>query len=389
MTEFKISTIATPAKLNLLYNEIAEQELVDTALTLPGYLTKYRFGLLSDILKLVFYLNSKSNIKLVKINVEENELDKFYDQEYSYPIISLLWNISSFTDELGKDIKEKLRVKQNEFFVRMNSLSKFKGNKYILVNTDHIPKNKGLIRLLEGPEGFNDDEDKIVKKVKKILKDYILTFNRKNLNEIDPIIEDIGAIIFELVKNTFEWGRTDSNNVDLSPSIRGAYIRFHIGKDEKIKEEFKDTPLEHFFTHPKLLQQSTNDQQQIYYLEILVFDSGVGFVEKFGREDQVSDIDIIKQCLIKNQTSSKSNLKTKKGKGLDRILNILDDKGFLRITTDRYCLYRDLIKNKYEPVDKNNSDNLVLQNWNNVVLDRQNTIKSQGSFISILYPFKS
>src|SRR5690606_15883684 len=110
--------------------------------------------------------------------------------------------------------------------------------------------------------------------------------------------------------------------------------------------------LEQFFTHPKLLQQSTNDNQQIYYLEILVFDSGIGFVEKFGKENGVSDIDIIKKCLIKNQTSSNTNMKTKKGKGLDRILNILDGKGFLRITTDRYYLYRDLIKNKYEPVDK-------------------------------------
>ena len=389
MTEFKISTIATPAKIDLLYRKIEEQGSVETTLILPSYLQKYRFGLLSDILKLVINLNSYSRISIVKINLEEDELDKFFDQEYSYPVLALLWNIASFVDKNDKNIKQVLRQKQNEFYLNMNSFSNIKGNKYLLVNTDHLPKEKGLIKLLENTNGFNDDEEKITNKISKVLSDYVLTFNKKNLQEIQPIIKDIGAIIYELVKNTYEWGRTDTNNVTVSPSIRGAYLRYHIGKNENVIDEFKNTPLEEFFRNPILLEKSANKSNQIYYLEILVFDSGIGFVDKFGKNNKDSDIDIIKKCLIKNQTSSTTNMKTKKGKGLDRILGILDGKGFLKITTDKYCLYRDLLKDEYKPIDKNNLDGLILNHWDNQNQGTTNSRKVQGSYISILYPFNN
>ncbi|WP_282117518.1 hypothetical protein [Cellulophaga baltica] len=110
--------------------------------------------------------------------------------------------------------------------------------------------------------------------------------------------------------------------------------------------------MEEFFRNPILLEKLANKSNQIYYLEILVFDSGIGFVDKFGKDNKHSDIDIIKKCLIKNQTSSTTNMKTKKGKGLDRILNILDGKGFLKITTDKYFLYRNLLKDEYKPIEK-------------------------------------
>src|SRR5690606_7596963 len=123
-----------------------------------------------------------------------------------------------------------------------NSFEKFKGNKHIWVNTDHLSKNKGLIRLLENSIGFNDDEEKITYSLKKILTKNVLTFNKQNLAEIEDLLVDIGAIVYELTKNTFEWGRTDSNSVEIPSSIRGAYLRFHINKKEKITEDYKDTP---------------------------------------------------------------------------------------------------------------------------------------------------
>ena len=147
--------------------------------------------------------------------------------------------------------------------------------------------------------------------------------------------------------------------------------------------------MEEFFRNPILLEKSANKLNQIYYLEILVFDSGIGFVDKFGKNNKDSDIDIIKKCLIKNQTSSTTNMKTKKGKGLDRILGILDGKGFLKITTDKYCLYRDLLKDEYKPIDKNNLDGLILNHWDNQNQGTTNSRKVQGSYISILYPFNN
>lgn len=387
MTKIKIIKNTTHKHLEDIYRKINNYRDESIELSIPNELSQYRFGLLADILKLIITLNSSSHIKSVKLDFDLNELDRFYEQEYSYPIISLLWNNSSFLDGNGENIKSLLRSKQNEFFLKMNSFEKFKGNKHIWVNTDHLSQSKGLIRLFENANGFNDDEEKIISSVRRILVENVLTFNKRNIEEIDSIIGDIGAIIYELTKNTFEWGRTDSNSVEIPASIRGAYLRFHKNKKERLVKDYLGTPITTFFEHKSIEQESLNHLEQVYYLEILVFDSGVGFIEKFQERDEINNLNIIKKCLIKNQTSSVSNLKSKKGIGLDRILKILDNKGFLKISTDIYEVYRDLIKDNYKPVDKNNLEDLVLENWNPE--GDVNHVKAQGSYVSILYPFKN
>lgn len=390
MTEIIIPKNITPSKLNKLFRVyLIEQKLDNVTLSIPHSINKYTFGLLADLLKFIITLNNKSTIKTLKIVADNKDLETFYDQEYAYPIVSLLWNTSNFIDKDGYEIKTLLRKNQNDYFIKMNSLSRLKGNKYILTNTDHLPKNKGLIRLFENSEGFNDNEDQIASSVKKILNNYVLTFNKNNLIEIDNIVNDIGAIVYELIKNTFEWGKTDSLNIDIPSSIRGVYFRFHKNDKEKIIQEFANTPLDTFFKEEYITNECINKLNQIYFLEILVFDSGVGFIDKFHRKDSLTDLEIIKKCLIKNQTSSVTNLKSKKGLGLDRILNILNSKGFVHITTDKYSVYRDLIKDNYKPTNIDNLDTLILEDWNKKDFEPNYGIKTSGSHINILYPFKS
>lgn len=390
MIEIVIPKSITPSRINDLYSRYIRKPppQIDTFI-LPSSIRKYSFGLLADLLKFVITLNNCSPIRTLKVDLEEGDLNSLYDQEYAYPIISLLWNTSHFIDRNGSDIKSLLRDKQNEFFIIMNSLSRIKGNKYTLTNTDHIPKHKGLVRLLENAKGFNDDEELITKSIRKIFNNNVLIFNKSNITEISEIVEDIGAIVYELTKNTYEWGKTDANLIDLPISIRGVYFRFHINELDKIKEEFNRTPLKLFFEHPYILNNCINSQNKIYYLELLVFDSGIGFIDRFNKTESWNDLEIIKKCLVKNQTSSTSNLKTKKGIGLDRILNTLDKKGFLRICTDKYCVYRDLIKDNYMPIDPNKLDELKLQDWNVNNFNSDNISKARGSYINILYPFKA
>jgi len=390
MTEISIPKNITPSKMEDLYRKyINNQKGNNIHLKIPGSLNKYTFGLLGDLLKFIITLNSKSKIQILMLDVDNENLSSFYDQEYAYPIISLLWNTSSFINKNNVDIKDILRERQNEFFIKMNSLARIKGNKYILINTDHLSKNKGLIRLLENPNGFNDDEDQIKYSIRKIFNEYVLTFNKNNKFEFEDLVEDISAVVYELTKNTYEWGKTDQNLIEIPESIRGVYFRFHINNSNKILEEFEETPIQSFFQHPFILENCINDQNQIYYLEILVFDSGVGFIDKFIQKEDLTDLEVIKKCLVKNQTSSTSNLKSKKGIGLDRILNILNVKGFVKISTDKYCVYRDLIKDNYKPIDVENLKDIKLEDWNNDDFRTDNIIKSQGSYISILYPFKS
>ena len=187
MTEIKIIKNTTPKHLEDIYNKINSYKDVSIGLLVPSEFSQYRFGLVADILKLIITLNSTSKIKSLRLNFDLNDLDKFYEQEYSYPIVSLLWNTSLFLDSDKNNIKSLLRNKQNEFFSKMNSFEKFKGNKHIWVNTDHLSQGKGLIRLFENANGFNDDEEKITSSIKRILVENVLTFNKQNLREIDNL----------------------------------------------------------------------------------------------------------------------------------------------------------------------------------------------------------
>ena len=58
-----------------------------------------------------------------------------------------------------------------------------------------------------------------------------LNINLRNSN-LAPIYEDIIAIIYELMKNTDDWGRTDEFNKPLKPSTRGLFLKLHRRKRE-------------------------------------------------------------------------------------------------------------------------------------------------------------
>ncbi|RFZ84162.1 hypothetical protein DYU05_00565 [Mucilaginibacter terrenus] len=139
MTEIRIPKSVTPAKVSSLYKAfIIDQRCIDVNLVLPSEINRYTFGLLADLLRFIITLNSLSEIKKLTVDAQTDELDDFYDQEYAYPIISLLWNKSLFVDNKGNNIKAQLRERQNRFLFKMNSLSKIKGNKFILTHTDHL-----------------------------------------------------------------------------------------------------------------------------------------------------------------------------------------------------------------------------------------------------------
>ncbi|CAD5343598.1 hypothetical protein FLA105535_03598 [Flavobacterium bizetiae] len=400
MTEIQIFKNTSSSKIKELYKKyILNEKLGEVSITIPSELTRYKFGLLADLLRFIITLNINSQIKNLKINIDIEEIDSIYDHEHIYPIISLLWNTSRFVDKDDNDIKDLLKINQNKFFNKMNSLEKLKGQKYILSHTDHLSKNNGLIKFLEDINGFNDDEDYITEIVERILNENVLLHNIKNQHELENIIKDIGAVIYELTKNTNEWGKTDVNLKPVPSSIRGMYFRFHNNGYENLLEEFSGTPINDFFQHNYIKEnciQSYSYQQNeekivvntIYYLEILVYDSGVGFIEKFNDSNGLTDIEVIKKCLIKNQTSSVSNLKSKKGIGLDRILNTIDKKGFFKLMTDKYCVYRDLVKDNYSSLTLEQLNNLKLEDWNGKEFSSDSLVKCQGSYVSILYPFK-
>ena len=83
-----------------------------------------------------------------------------------------------------------------------------------------------------------------------------------------------------------------------------------------------------------------NSKGELYFVEVSIFDGGVGFAKKYkalqNSPSELSEIEILKTCLIKHVTSSKGLEKSDKGIGLNRILNVLNTKGIFNHQNRRF-----------------------------------------------------
>ncbi len=190
------------------------------------------------------------------------------------------------------------------------------------------------------------------------------------------------------MKNTCEWAKNDENGGSYDPNIRGLLMKFYKKTRTKLLEEYRGNLAVCDYFNNKLLKE--NVKGELYFLEISVFDSGAGFVQKYkslNENTKLSDIEIIKECLIKHNTSAKGLDKFDKGLGLDRISNILTGKGFFRIKTGNRCLYRNMISHKLLSKETNNVNDMQLFDWktnqNDVFTEYES---ASGSVITIIYP---
>lgn len=365
-------------------NELDEYKII-----LPKKIDNLFYSMNVSLLQFVSTIFKTGRLKTIQVKIDSNnrtKIDDVYDEEFFFPIISLLWNEVNIIDINEDNIRPILREYQNAFFKKMKSSKSMKGEKFILANLDHFSEEKGILKIFENNGEFNSNEYSFKKSIEGIIKDEVLKFSLNNQSQFEKIKDDISSIIYELMKNTFEWAKHDKSGKIINPNIRGVYFKFHKYGIDNILNDYKNTfPIFQYFADSNL---SINSKKEVYFIEISVFDTGLGFVDRYNGIG--NDIDIIKKCLIKNQTSSVSNLKDKKGLGLDRILNILNDKGLFKINTDKYSLYRNLKIDKYNSeVGLNDLSRIVLKDWNNSSVKdiKPKKFKFSGTTISILYPF--
>ena len=195
------------------------------------------------------------------------------------------------------------------------------------------------------------------------------------------------SIIFELMKNTYEWARDNENRIPLDPNVRGVHVKLVKKRRNSLIDDFRYHPgLCEYFSSEVLKE---NSQNELLFLEISVFDSGIGFVRKnIFQYPELSEIEIIKKCMIKHSTSSLDLGKDDKGLGLDRILTILDrSKGLFRLKTGSVCVYRNMITHKYKIIETGNLKKMELFDWvNNSNTKYSSFIPAEGTVITILYP---
>jgi hypothetical protein len=359
-------------------------------LKLPKALDTISFPFFSEIIQIAisWVRNDLANCLILPIeNLHDNdEIENLYRLEIIYPIVTFCWNNVAIKNASGKKLRPILRNFQNNFFRKMMANKPMIGDKLLLVNADHFSEGLGALPTFETNGEFSINQSLLNEQLKDAIAK-VLKLNNGTIEEFNEIYYDVITVIYELMKNTFEWGREDNDGVPISPSIRGLYVRFYRRKAKNLIDEYKNVkPVLNFIRHDKV---KVNEVGEIYLLELTVFDSGIGFVKKNPPKGDHASMDIIKMRLLKHHTSSTGIFKDKKGIGLDRVLKVMNNKGFVRIKTDGFCVYRDLIENTYQINQEKDYKKMQLFDWTlNSDTEYKEKVYEHGSSINILYPLK-
>lgn len=368
--------------------ESAKKFNVPVDIILPRTLNYSYFGIVPTIIQFVITWLRYKNANKVILDTEdpsEENLRELFKNELIFPIVVLVWNKSGVYSKNGINLRKRLHSLTKLYGERMLNGRAIPGNKLLLTDFDHLPDDR-LLPCFGNRYEFITSKTQLKTSIDKGIKDVFYVHSelpRAFDQERDPFI----SIIYELMKNTFEWGRHDEFLVPLEPNIRGTLVKFIKKKRSTLLEEYKwHKGLKDFFGSKKLRENGNNE---LYFMEISVFDGGIGFSRKFRTLNsdvkEMNEIDIIKRCLTKHATSDQGIYKDEKGLGLDEILKILDGRGLIRIKTGKSCIYRNMITHGYHELQENN--NITLYDWKKNQNDNFTTYKEiEGAVITMIYP---
>lgn len=173
----------------------------------------------------------------------------------------------------------------------------------------------------------------------------------------------IGALLYELFKNTHEHAITDESGVRYEKSIRAVLAKFIAVQTQKKGEGVlsDEDPSHAFFFLRNLAHKQKHMQEdgrlrsgvQSHFLELTVLDTGPGLARRWLSRfpgKALSDLSIedeveaVKSCFAMH-ASTKENRSS--GGGLDRVVQTLVElNGFLRLRTGRICLVQDFSSEK-------------------------------------------
>ncbi len=313
----------------------------------------------------------------------------FYELDYFYPVLTYCWN-RNIEDKKGKNIKKLLR-KFNEWMNdQMQRQDVGKGPTSVLMNVDHVPKAKGLLQSFYRGDEFIEDEFSFDFAMEKPVKRLLSQNTSLAKNSIAKNRQELIEAIYELMKNTHEWGRTSMTNAPLKQSIRGLYLDFHyltIAQFHQKNAGF--TGLVDYFSTQNFVPDG---EQRLAFIEVSVFDTGIGFASQYSglRLAEIPierQVDIVKRCLMVHNTSASGIHRVRKGRGLDRILQILNRRGVFLLRTGNTSLFRNLLANHYSSDKVVNPSDIELFDRDSNSSDRFSDFgKAIGSVVTLVYP---
>ena len=379
-------------KIDDLYLKLIEcdkDEKID--IKLPKEIKNSEFGLLFSLLQFIATWIRLDNSGDLHLSVAEDDVSSYLiNNEFVYPIVVICWE-KSILDHNGSNVKKAFKKPSRDYFEKMDYFDLKMLYNVPIYCFDFDKSNRGLAKSLyidkenmysEDGLGFN-----LYPAYQKI-GDFNKTIFRQSITES---LDSITAIIHELFLNTHEHAKTDEEGNYLYPNIRAIQLKFHKKKIQTLRNEFKSFKgLKHYFESTFQL----NDQDELYLIEISILDSGPGLVKRYAEISDLStittaqEVDYIKQCLHRHNTSSDISISDTKGIGLDRVLRTLDDKGFIRIKTGRVDVVRDVKINKYV-YEESPSKIKIFDRKTNSNNEFEEHPNSAGTLISIFYPLNA
>jgi hypothetical protein len=388
-TMIKVVGNISISKIQKLYSELVSSKDDTIDLHLPKRIEKLDFGLLFTYLQFLatWVRNNRSGKLYLPVDSAIGAVEYLVNNEFVYPTIVLAWE-KEIVNANGENIKSDLKNPSKEYFNRMD-LFDLKGASVPIYCFDHDKSNRGLSRHL-------------YKNFREIVNETILGFNLfsafKKVRITNPSVfnesvkssyDDFIAIIHELFTNTHEHAKTNELGHNLYPNIRALQLKFHRKPIDKFREQFHDfAGLVNYFNSGF----STNKQDELYLLEISILDSGPGFVKRYKKISDCNlnineEVEIIKQCLYRHNTSEEGFRGEIKGIGLDRVLQTLDGKGFVRIKTGRADVFRDMKNNHYQ--HHGSASEILLNDFQkNSTSDFTTYPAAEGTLLSIFYPLE-
>lgn len=379
-------------KTNIESLERTRNELLKSAdvnLLFSKHVDSLDFGLVPFLIQFVAsWYNSSKTGRIVLDVKSETDIEDIYHLDFLFPCLVYCWD-RPIEDLNGNDLKPILKRRNEIQYSLMQSQLGGRGQKILLACFDHLSTKRGLLNAFYIDGSFITNEMQFDFAVDKALKKVVSLNRELRITNFAPAHAAIVSIIYELMKNTDDWGRTDLFNKPLNPNTRGVYLKFHRRKRQSYLTAFsKHQGLKDYFSSENLV---ANTQNELYFLELSVYDTGIGFVQRFeGKaiDDPSEQIKIIKKCLLKNNTSAVGIDKEIKGQGLDRIMRILDNKGFFWLRTGNVSAFRNLRKNRYKENCK--ADEIALFDWfTDSSVEFSNLQPVQGSVVTLVYPIST
>lgn len=387
----KIPKNVSHEKIEKLINEIYKSsEYVDIKIPIE---IEYRgFGIFPGIFMLVFsWMRSKKGKLIISVNREDTiKLEDFSESYFGYLILTTLWKQCSIVDEKYSDIKPLFMKYTKRMNQKIQFLEQLPNNEIMIPCYDHYSAEKGLSNwLYSSGSKFKETPSSLDFTISKILKKLTTIFKTKGAKNLESrSIDSITKIIWELFKNTDEHARTDYlNEINLSPSTRVLYTRIQRSSKRNYIENTSHDGLKKYYEEAII-----TDFDNSFFLEVSIFDSGPGLTKRYlGKHwnEEVSineEVNTIKKCLIKGQTSILSIEGKEKGYGLDEVLQLLSEKkGYMKIRSGRVALYRNLIESPYKKSE--NIEEVDLNDWI-TQSDTEYSLLSrvEGTQITLVFP---